>query len=59
MMAYSAITCNGTMDIMINSWVYELIIIVVGVSSYDRELGILARPFGEYATCKYGIYVYK
>ena len=72
MLAYNSINFYGTMDIMteyfiyfihrmfimVNSWVYELIIIVVGVSPYGHELGIFARPLGEYATCKYGFYVY-
>ena len=37
---------------------YKLIIIVAVVSPYRRELGILARPLGEYATRKYGFFVY-
>ena len=42
------------MFIMVNSWVYELIIIVVGVSPYGYEIGSLDRPLGEYVACKYG-----
>ena len=72
MLAYSAIACIGTVQfvtmyfiyfmhcifVMIIVLVHELIVILVGVSPYGREIGSLARPLNEYASYKHGCYVY-
>ena len=68
MLAYNSISCNGTMDIVTVYFIYfmhcifvminELLVIVAQFSPYDRDLGSLARPLGEYTAYEHGFYVY-